>query len=326
MGRSARLGLATGLIGATMAIAAAGPAAALVPAAPKKTPSAAVTLRAEHSPVFLGRSIAMLSGDRVRVRGLVHNHLAGESVRLILSRAGRVVRTLRLPVAGRSIGVFAASLRIVTPARYLVRVTGVPGATGAALVGKSLGILVVSGAPGDRTSVLALQQGLGDLHYRVFQTGSYDGATQDAVLAYRKVNGMARTSDVNAGIMLPVLHGVGAFRPRFHGPGRHVEANLSEQVVALINAGNRVFQVIPTSSGKPSTPTVLGTFHVYRKAPGVNSESMFDSNYFIGGYAIHGFPDVPTYPASHGCLRIPNSDAPFVFGWLKVGDEVDVYY
>jgi lipoprotein-anchoring transpeptidase ErfK/SrfK len=52
---------------------------------------------------------------------------------------------------------------------------------------------------------------------------------------------------------------------------------------------------------------------------------MFDSNYFIGGYAIHGYPDVPPYAASHGCLRIPNADAPTVFAWVKLGTTVDVY-
>jgi lipoprotein-anchoring transpeptidase ErfK/SrfK len=53
---------------------------------------------------------------------------------------------------------------------------------------------------------------------------------------------------------------------------------------------------------------------------------MVDSNYFIGGYAVHGYPDVPTYPASHGCLRIPIPDASFVFGWIRLGQRIDVYY
>ena len=67
------------------------------------------------------------------------------------------------------------------------------------------------------------------------------------------------------------------------------------------------------SSGKPSTPTVIGRFRVYTKTPGVNSEGMVDSNYFIRGYAIHGYAEVPTYAASHGCLRIPIPDAPAVY-------------
>ena len=35
---------------------------------------------------------------------------------------------------------------------------------------------------------------------------------------------------------------------------------------------------------------------------------MLHPNYFIGGYAIHGYP-VPNYPASHGCIRVPIPNA-----------------
>jgi lipoprotein-anchoring transpeptidase ErfK/SrfK len=79
------------------------------------------------------------------------------------------------------------------------------------------------------------------------------------------------------------------------------------------------------SSGKPSTPTVVGTFHFYSKTAGTNAKGMLDSNYFIRGYAIHGYPDVPNYAASHGCLRIPNANASFVYGWVRIGDRIDVY-
>jgi len=70
---------------------------------------------------------------------------------------------------------------------------------------------------------------------------------------------------------------------------------------------------------------VLGTFHFYSKTPGTNAKGMLDSNYFIRGYAIHGYPEVPNYAASHGCLRIPNANAAFVFGWVNIGDRIDVY-
>ena len=52
---------------------------------------------------------------------------------------------------------------------------------------------------------------------------------------------------------------------------------------------------------------------------------MVNSNYFIRGYAIHGYPDVPVYPASHGCLRVPIPNARFMFRWLDYRDRVDVY-
>ena len=65
---------------------------------------------------------------------------------------------------------------------------------------------------------------------------------------------------------------------------------------------------------------------MYRKDFGINSEGMVDSNYFITGYAIHGYADVPTYPASHGCLRVPVPEALSIYSWLQLGTPVDVYY
>ena len=81
-----------------------------------------------------------------------------------------------------------------------------------------------------------------------------------------------------------------------------------------------------TSSGKPSTPTVLGNFRFYMREPGTNGHGMVDSTYFIRGYAIHGYYDVPTYNASHGCLRVPIPDAFAIYSWIHLGDQIDVYY
>jgi lipoprotein-anchoring transpeptidase ErfK/SrfK len=53
---------------------------------------------------------------------------------------------------------------------------------------------------------------------------------------------------------------------------------------------------------------------------------MVDSSYFIRGYAVHGYPDVPPYNASHGCFRIPIPNAAFVYSWMTVGTPVDAYY
>ena len=52
---------------------------------------------------------------------------------------------------------------------------------------------------------------------------------------------------------------------------------------------------------------------------------MVDSSYFIGGYAIHGYASVPTFPASHGCVRVPVPNARSIYDWLRIGDRVDVY-
>jgi lipoprotein-anchoring transpeptidase ErfK/SrfK len=121
-----------------------------------------------------------------------------------------------------------------------------------------------------------------------------------------------------------VFAGRGAFKLVHPKAGKHVEFDWSRQVLALAQAG-RVVATYHASSGKPSTPTVFGTFHFYLKAAGTNAKSMYDSNFFIRGYAVHGYPDVPAYAASHGCIRIPNADAPTVFAWVSVGDPIYLY-
>ena len=175
-------------------------------------------------------------------------------------------------------------------------------------------------------SVRALQQELAALHYAVPQSGVYDDLTDLAVIAFRKMTSDALVDNTDAHLFEQMANGDGTFRVRYRGDGKHVEADLSKQVLAEIDPGGRVHLIYTTSSGKPSTPTVIGRFHVYLKTPGTNSEGMVDSNYFISGYAIHGYASVPTYAASHGCLRIPIPDAASVFAWVDVGNAVDVYY
>jgi hypothetical protein len=174
-------------------------------------------------------------------------------------------------------------------------------------------------------AVRLLQDELARLRYAVPVSGRFDEATGRAVLAFRKVVGLERIESANAGVFQRLQHGAGRFHVRYPRDGSHVEADLSKQVLAEIEKGGRVRRIYTMSSGKPSTPTVLGRFQVYSKTPGTNSEGMVDSNYFIRGYAIHGYAEVPPYAASHGCLRIPIPDAPAVFAWVQVGYPVDVY-
>jgi hypothetical protein len=174
-------------------------------------------------------------------------------------------------------------------------------------------------------AVRLLQDDLARLRYAVPVSGNFDEATARAVLAFRKVVGLERVETANAGVFQMLRRGAGRFHVRYPGDGDHVEADLTKQVLVEVQRGGHVRRIYTMSSGKPSTPTVLGRFRVYLKTPGTNSEGMVDSNYFIRGYAIHGYAEVPVYAASHGCLRIPIPDAAAVFAWVQVGYPVDVY-
>lgn len=45
---------------------------------------------------------------------------------------------------------------------------------------------------------------------------------------------------------------------------------------------------------------------------------------FVGGIAYHEFPDVPTFPASHGCVRQSSTVARWTYDFAAVGMPVKV--
>ena len=49
------------------------------------------------------------------------------------------------------------------------------------------------------------------------------------------------------------------------------------------------------------------------------------ASYIVGGVAFHEFGSVPTYAASHGCIRVNHYDAEMLFGFAETGTPVDVF-
>lgn len=296
--------------------------------APTPTPPPAAHVRlaligSHGSPQFA------FAGQSVRLQGIVRPFASGQSVIVSVRLASGTRRSERvgiLPAAGGA-GVFRLRLPSGASGTVGVNVSHTATATlGAFSASTRLRIVPTRMSLGARgPGVWFLQRKLASLHYAAPLSGVYEEGTANAVIAYRKVLGLARVSSTGFGVISDLRRGAGAFKVRFPHDGRHVEAILSKQVLAEIEPHGRVHEIYTTSSGKPSTPTVLGRFQVYLKTPGVNSEGMVDSNYFIRGYAIHGYAEVPTFAASHGCLRVPIEDAPAIFGWVRVGTIVDVY-
>jgi hypothetical protein len=310
------------------AIAPAVPATAAAqatpaPAAPK------LSITTEQVTVTGGRASA-LTGRQWRVRVVLKPFVAGQTAVVRFYRGGRRIQAAQLPLAPSATGqsAFATfSFKSAKPGRILIRATHFATPQLATLRAKAVGVSIVSPSarPGARGPVVRmLQAQLAQRGYVVGRRGLYDARTARAVLAFRKVTGMRRTTIASSDVFRRLSRGGGRFRVRFPTHGKHVEADLSRQVIALIR-GSKVERIYPVSSGKPSTPTIKGHFKVYLKSPGTNAKGMYMSSYFIRGYAIHGYPSVPVFPASHGCLRVPNSEAVSIFNWLSFGDIVDVY-
>jgi lipoprotein-anchoring transpeptidase ErfK/SrfK len=271
------------------------------------------------SPIALHGRPYVLTGSTVTVVGRVKPFVAGQRVRVRISTPHRKPTIVRTRIAkGGTFQVRFRTRRAVTYTIY-ARHDGTPEQ---ALFAAKGAVGVVS--PGQRIAVALLKQEMRALGYPAGNGPAVTSKLGRAVLAFRKANNLARVETVDRNIYEMVFAGRGAFKLRYPNAGKHVEADLSRQVVVLADKGKPV-ATYPTSSGAPGTPTVLGHFHFYLKAAGTNAKGMFMSNYFTRGYAIHGYPSVPTYNASHGCLRIPNADAVAVFSWISVGDDIWVY-
>ena len=324
------LGLAAVLTLLAPAAAAAQDPAVPVPSpaatpAPPAPPVPQITLAAEKVHPA-GDKALVLRGRAYRVRGTMTPVAAvPQQVELRILRGGELARTLRVAVAPD--GSFVRRIPTWRKGSFGVRAVHVATPELGAARGPKVKVLVVEPrvAEGSRSPLVPLlQRSLAKLRYAVSRSGSFDAATGRAVMAFRKVNGMARRYDADRRVIEKLMAGKGAFEPRYPGAGRHVEADISRQVLALIDGG-RVVATYHTSTGAPATPTIIGSFRVYLKTPGVNSLGMVHSSYFIRGYAIHGYVDVPAFNASHGCLRIPIPDSVRVFNWLRHGDRVITY-
>jgi hypothetical protein len=315
-------------LGAASAASAAPPASAAPALGLAAGPPAAhlklVLQRVSGNPPFA------LLGATITVRGIVVPYMAGQRVKVSVYRDGRKVKVVRVGVRalGNGAGQFHVSYASAFPGLVQVRAAHYATAAQGPFGGRAPGVRFVwpelgPGAVGQ--SVRLLQSELNALHYVVPLSGVLDEGTARALIAFRKMAGLARIAYAGREVFSRIAHGGGVFHARYPQDGRHVEGDLTRQVLAEIEPGGRVRALYTMSSGKPSTPTVIGRFRVYLKTPGTNAKGMVDSNYFIGGYAIHGYAEVPTYAASHGCLRVPIPDAPAIYSWVRMGTPVDVY-
>ncbi len=194
---------------------------------------------------------------------------------------------------------------------------------------------------GDRSDqVRAIEQRLDSLHYYVGQVDDvFDDDTTYGVTAFEKVNGMERTGRVTPDVAnrLSTVQAPAPLVPN-GGPSR-VEIDLPHQVLFLYEGGglSKVLS-ISTGSGEDycsaegcaTAVTPPGSYVVDYHADGWVTSSLgrlYNPVYFDPkqGLAIHGFEDVPSDPASHGCVRIPMSAAEWFPSKAPKGTPVYVW-
>jgi L,D-transpeptidase catalytic domain len=279
---------------------------------------------------FVSRQPVTVPGRIVHIGGVVRPYVPGQIVKVRAFLGHRLIQSgwFRLkPSRNNAYGAFTDKLR--SPGVGVVTVIVKHAATSTmnsfhvrrrfTVLSESIGF----GSTG--RFVQLIQQRLAALHFYIPQTGVYDSGTGLAIDAYHRMLRWGTYQTLDGRTISFLLDGFGAFPVHYRSDGRHAEGDLTLQLLALID-GSKVTAIYPISSGKPSTPTILGRFHVYSKVSGYLPDGMYFSNFFFGGYAIHGYNPAPDYPASHGCMRLPIVDAISVYDWLQMGNAVDVYY
>jgi lipoprotein-anchoring transpeptidase ErfK/SrfK len=177
-------------------------------------------------------------------------------------------------------------------------------------------------------AVTELAHRLAALHYAVpsfSSTFSYDFV--ETVWAFQKVQGLERTGAVDAQLWTR-LDNPRIPHARYSEPADHIEVDKTHQVLYIVRGGQIALISPVATAGIAGYYTPEGRFAIYRKVTGWDHSRLgvlFDPMYFVGGYAIHGGDPVPPYPASHGCVRVPDFVIYRLFTSEPYGETVYVY-
>lgn len=167
--------------------------------------------------------------------------------------------------------------------------------------------------------------------------GIYGTLTQQAVIAFQKVNGL----EPNGTVAAPTRNALANPKPpelRSSEPGLVVEVNKPQQVLITVVDG-RVGKIWNTSTGTDEqytsqgrqyvADTPSGRWEIYRQIDGWRESHLgrlYRPKYFhTDGIAIHGYHRVPSYPASHGCVRVSMAAMDYLWSRLPIGTPVLVY-
>jgi len=302
----------------------AGLGALVALATPPAVPAAPLAPFAQINTVLSGTTISVKDGggleilDRVAIRGRIPIPGPDQSVTITVRREDRVVLRRRVPtdpVSGR----YRMPLKLRGCCDYLVQT--VHGSDASVPFGFEVRPprRLTQGAQTLLFNWLLRENG----YHMGSVTDRVDESTALGILALRKVIGLPWSESYAPELFSELLRGRARFAPQHTDEGRHVEVDLERQVMALVEDG-KATDVFHISSGAGGNPT--GEFSFYSRGPGYNAKGMYYSVYYDGNYATHGYYSVPTYPASHGCIRNPIPYAVFIYNWISLGDSIYVYY
>lgn len=196
------------------------------------------------------------------------------------------------------------------------------------------------------------------LKFLAFDPGPTDGvfgpATEQAVWAFEKAVLGTPAADVTGVVDAEVWTAMNApieiTARRPSATDTHLEVYLPEQIAIVfvlgeprlithISSGDGLDWcdevTIDNDDGTTTTKGICGTsitpggvFEVERKVEGWKNAALgrlYNPVYFNYGIAVHGASNVPNFPASHGCVRIPLHIADYFPSLLDRGERVFVF-
>jgi lipoprotein-anchoring transpeptidase ErfK/SrfK len=113
---------------------------------------------------------------------------------------------------------------------------------------------------------------------------------------------------------------------------RWIQVDLSSQNL-IAWEGNQPVYAVKISSGKKSTPTLIGSFKIKTKLKltrmrgrGYDVPNVPHAMFYDGNYGIHGAYWHKRFgtPVSHGCVNLAPDHAKWLFNWASVGTPVIV--
>jgi N-acetylmuramoyl-L-alanine amidase len=185
------------------------------------------------------------------------------------------------------------------------------------------GLRLAQGSSGP--AVAWLEQRLSDLSYRPGPVdGYFDARTRQAVIAFQKWHWLTRNGVVVGSIWAKLVSESRPV-PKFSYAGKWIEVNKQKQVLLYCVSGNvERTLAVSTGSSRVGIVTPTGLFRITRKNTyeRVRYKPLYMTRRLL---AIHGYPFVPTYPASHGCIRTTWADMNELNPLIPVGTTVRVY-
>jgi lipoprotein-anchoring transpeptidase ErfK/SrfK len=118
----------------------------------------------------------------------------------------------------------------------------------------------------------------------------------------------------------------------------HTEVDLDRQVLTVWRGGQlALVSHVSTGAAEPyclgghcgDAVTPEGDFRYEYRIDGVRSAPLGDMDHPVyfdhEGHAVHGDPEVPNRPASHGCVRIPLHISAYFQSLVRDGDPITLF-